>query len=236
MTNGHDVGGLGAYALGVLIDDDRRVLENHLAGCEECRHELAQLERAAAELDRVPPEMFMDGPPEDAELVLQRTLLTARKEESRHTTSRRAWRAAAVAAAVVTAAVGGVALGMVQGRDATVVSPPPIGSATAAQPSGVRTGSYTDPTTKAGMAVSLVPAVGWVRVNATVTGIPAGQRCRIWVVARDGTRQQAGSWLVSEKGAREGTTLDGSAIVAPGDVAAVEVDNFSGETFVTVAV
>ena len=234
MAGGHDVGGLGAYALGALIDDDRRALENHLAGCEECRHELAQLERTAAALHHLPPEMFIDGPPDDADLVLQRTLLTARKEISRRNASQRTWRATAVAAAVVAAAVGGIALGRIQARDATVVSPPPAVTATAAQPSGVRTGSYTDPTTEAAMTVTLTPAAGWVRINATVTGIPAGQRCRIWVVARDGTRQQAGSWLVSEKGAREGTTLDGSAIVEPGDVVAVEVDNFSGDDFVSV--
>ena len=177
----------------------------------------------------------MDGPPDDADLVLQRALLTARKEVSRRNASPRAWAAAAVAAALVAAVLGGILLG-VQGRDAFVVSSPPSVTATAAQPSGVRIRSYTDPATRAAMTVTLTPAAGWVRINAAVTGIPAGQRCRIWAVARDGTRQQAGSWLVSEKGAREGTTLDGSAIVAPGDVVAVEVDNFNGETFVSVRV
>lgn len=48
---------------------------------------------------------------------------------------------------------------------------------------------------------AVVPAVGWVRVNAAVTGIPAGQQCRLIVLGRDGSRQLAGSWLVSTAGA-----------------------------------
>jgi RNA polymerase sigma-70 factor (ECF subfamily) len=67
-----------------------------------------------------------------------------------------------------------------------------------------------------------------------VAGIPQGQKCRLYVVARDGTREEAGSWLVSEQGEREGTELDGAALVAPGDVASVEVENFAGQKYVTV--
>jgi anti-sigma factor RsiW len=234
--NGHDVGRLGAYALGALVEDDRRVLADHLAGCWQCRDDLAQLEQTAAALDDVPPEMFMDGPPDDGDLVLQRALVTARREASQRIAGRRASVAACVAAAVMAAAVGGVFVGRIQGRDAFPVSPPPLGSVSVAQPSGVLLGSYTDPGTGARMAVSLTPAAGWVRVNAAVSGIPAGQRCRLWVVARDGTRDLAGSWVVSDRGAQEGTTLDGSAIVEPGEVVSVQVDNFDGDTFVSVPV
>jgi hypothetical protein len=58
----------------------------------------------------------------------------------------------------------------------------------------------------------------------------------LWVVSKDGNRQLAGSWLVSERAAHEGTTLDGSALVTPSQVAAVEVDNFDGNKFVSVSV
>jgi hypothetical protein len=86
------------------------------------------------------------------------------------------------------------------------------------------------------MTVTLTPAAGWVRLRATVGGIPEGQRCRLLAVAKDGSRQQAGSWLVSAAGAVQGTTLDGSALVAPADVVAVEVANVAGDVFVTVPV
>ncbi|NUT90924.1 MAG: anti-sigma factor, partial [Saccharothrix sp.] len=54
--------------------------------------------------------------------------------------------------------------------------------------------------------------------------------------AKDGSRQEAGSWLVSALGEKEGTNLDGSALIAPDDVAAVEVRTFEGEKIVTVAI
>ncbi|WP_218577556.1 hypothetical protein [Phytohabitans rumicis] len=83
------------------------------------------------------------------------------------------------------------------------------------------------------MTAKVVPAAGWVRVNAAVNGIPAGENCRLLVVSRDGTREIAAGWIVSEKGETDGTTLDGSAAVDPADVVAVEVQNTEGRTFVT---
>ena len=230
----HDEGALATYVFGALPEDERRALEDHLDGCVMCRQELSELKATAAALDDVPPEMFLDGPPDD-DLMLQRALRRVRAERARRVLGRRTVTAAVAAAAVLAAAGGGVALERNRVRDSLIVSPPPVATATAGQPSGTRTGSGTDPTTGAQMTVTLIPAAGWVRVNAAVAGIPAGQRCRLWVVARDGSRQLAGSWLVSEKGAQDGTALDGSALVAPADAAAVQVDNFDGDPFVTVA-
>ncbi|MEH1026362.1 hypothetical protein ABZS52_02335 [Micromonospora profundi] len=43
----------------------------------------------------------------------------------------------------------------------------------------------------------------------------------------------AGSWLVSETGANDGTTLDGSAL-DPAQVADVRVENTDGKAYATV--
>ncbi|NUT53841.1 MAG: anti-sigma factor, partial [Saccharothrix sp.] len=94
----------------------------------------------------------------------------------------------------------------------------------------------TDPGTGARMTVRVEPAAGWVRVNASVAGIARDEKCRLFVVAKDGSRQEAGSWLVSVAGERDGTNLDGSALIAPEDVAAVEVRDFDDERIVTVPV
>jgi len=82
------------------------------------------------------------------------------------------------------------------------------------------------------MAVVVSPAAGWVRVAANVKGIPAGQRCRVVVLARDGRREVAASWLTSAKGERDGTQVDGAAIVAPDDVVGMAVENEAGKEFV----
>lgn len=82
------------------------------------------------------------------------------------------------------------------------------------------------------LTARIVPAVGWVRVEADVTGIPAGQKCRLVVVGRDGDREVAGGWLVSEQSSREGAKLYGSAPLDPADVASVVVENTDGHEFV----
>jgi hypothetical protein len=83
--------------------------------------------------------------------------------------------------------------------------------------------------------VSVQPAAGFVRVNAAVTGIPAGERCRIIVEGLDGTQEVAGSWVVSEKGAAEGAAIDGSAMVDFSNVKAVLIENADGRKFASAA-
>jgi anti-sigma factor RsiW len=78
-------------------------------------------------------------------------------------------------------------------------------------------------------------ATGWVRVHATVSGAPAGEQCRLYVVAKDGSRREAGSWLVPAK-STNGTSLDGAALVAPADVIAVQAETFAAQPLVTVPV
>jgi anti-sigma-K factor RskA len=229
----HDTGALAGYVLGALDDDDRRQVDAHIAGCERCRADLAVLAETRALLDAVPPEAFLDGPP-DGDLVLQRALREVRQETARVDRYRRGLFAAAAAVIVGAALAAGLVLGRALEQPQQVAQPAPTATAPAPQPTGVLVGSRTDPGTGARLTVRVVPAAGWVRVNAAVAGIPEGQRCRLWVVARDGTRQLAGSWLVSAKGAQDGSALDGSALVAPADVAAVEVDNVDGRAFVSV--
>ena len=51
---------------------------------------------------------------------------------------------------------------------------------------------------------------------------------------KSGHYTQAGSWLVSANGEKNGTTLDGTALVAPADVASVDVVTMEGQTLVSV--
>ena len=74
----HDPSRLGAYSLGALEPDEVREIDEHLAGCAECRQELAELDEMKEFLGEVPPEAFLDGPPADGDLLLQRTLREVR--------------------------------------------------------------------------------------------------------------------------------------------------------------
>ena len=231
-----DSAALAAFALGGLDDDELHDVERHVAGCDRCRTELEELTQVRAALDLLPPEALLEGPPDGADLLLQRTLRAARAEQAGRRTTGRLARAVVAAGVAVAAALGaGVLVGRGTAPQQVATGPTTTASPTL-PPEGTRYGSVLDPTSGARLTVRVEPAAGWVRVNAAVTGIPAGQRCRLMVIGRSGAREIAGSWLVSPAGARNGTTLNGSAIVAPDDVAAVRVENVEGRSFVTVTV
>jgi predicted anti-sigma-YlaC factor YlaD len=232
----HDRSPLAAYVLGGLSDEEKAALDAHLAGCDECRAELTELNELEAMLGEVPPEAFLEGPPEGGDLLLQRTLRQVRKERVQASRPRRFLVAAGVAGLVAAALAGGTLIGR-----GTAPAPQaggggtPTASATAApSPSGVRTFAAKDPNTGASMTVTLTPAAGWVKVHVKAEGIKQGQRCVLTVVDKSGHYTQAGSWLVSANGEKNGTTLDGTALVAPADVASVDVVTFEGQTLVSV--
>jgi anti-sigma-K factor RskA len=64
----------GAYVLGALHDDEQRAFEQHLAGCEACRREVAELRMAAAMLPLAAEQVA----PPDA--LRERIMRTVREE------------------------------------------------------------------------------------------------------------------------------------------------------------
>lgn len=229
----HDAQLLGAYVLDTLDPDERREVDAHLAECETCRADLVELEAVKDVLEDIPPEALLHGPP-DADLVLQRTLRQMRQEVA--SAARRRWVPAVAAAAVLVAGVlgAGVALGRGTAPDPVAQVPPPSPAPTVSPlPPNTKVGSATEASTGVTMTTRVVPAASWVRVNATVAGIPAGENCRLIVVGKGGESEVAGGWIVSEQGEQAGTNLDGSAAIAIDDVVAVEVRNTAGKVFVT---
>ena len=203
----HDAELLSGYAMGGLEDDEARSVEEHLAGCERCRAELDELMRLRGLLDLVPGDAFGDPPRRRAGLV----------------------RLGIGAAAVVLlglVAGGGVLIGRAVAGPAAPATVAPAGSAVASGtgPGGVR------------LTVAVIPAAGWVRLNVSAAGIRAGERCRLFVVSRAGERTLAASWLVPPEAERNGVILDGSALVAPADVAEVEIQDGTGRTLVSAQV
>lgn len=224
MSGRHDPEELGAHALGLLDNAQARAVEQHLTGCPTCRREWEELREMTDLLDGMPPEAFLDGPP-DGDLVLQRTLRQMRAERGADRRRRRVGLVAAAAVAFA-ALVGG---GIVVGR-ATAPGSDAVPGAVAAPP-GTRTADGRQGAVA--MSATVTPAAGWVRVAATVRGVPAGAECTLVVVAKDGSESVAGSWLASPRAETAGVTIDGSAAVAPADVLAVAVRDEAGTDLIT---
>jgi predicted anti-sigma-YlaC factor YlaD len=227
---------LAGYLTKSLDAEQVRLVEEHLAGCAECRGEVESLREWTMALEAVPEAMLLDGPPEGGDLLLQRTLRQIRNESA----GRRQRRTALVsvaAAVVVAAAIGyGVVVGRGTADPGVPTALPTPSQVEQTTIPGTKTATAVDAATGARITVAVAPAPGWVRIKAAVAGIPEGERCLLEVVAKNGTVVLAGSWLVSEKGAAEGTTLDGSALVAPADVASVRVVTDTGKRYTSVAI
>jgi anti-sigma factor RsiW len=221
---------LGAYVLGALDEIETRAVAAHLAACAECREQADELTEMKDALGEVPPEAFLEGPPEDGDLVLQRTLRQVRAEKASGTRTRNLAVTAAAVIAVAIALGGGVVLGRNKGS-ATVAALPPPATTAPSIPAGTRYITGTEGGSR--LNVRIEPAAGWVRLNASVTGIPAGQKCVLMVRSKSGDTQTAGSWVVSAKAAKNGTNLDGSALVPMDQVASVYVMNTDGHVFVS---
>lgn len=227
---------LGAYALGALDAGEAADFERrHLQTCAQCRFDLNELVALRDSLDEVPPEAFLDGPPEGGDLLLQKTLRRVRDEEERVAPARRAPRrglALVAAAVLVVAALGGGVLVGRQTADPGLAAPAPAPDS----PPGTKNVEGRDPTTGVQLAASVAPFQGWVKVDVNVKGVRAGEKCLLQVVTKDGQAVTAGSWQVSEKWENQGFRLDGSALVAPDDVKSVDIVTVDGRKLVSAQV
>jgi hypothetical protein len=230
----HDRAQLGAYAIGALEPLEARTVHEHLTGCLDCQREVNELMMIRRALDQVPPEAFLDGPPADGDLLLRRTLRRVATEVPQAAPPRRRTGLVMVAAAAVAIALaGGIYLGRETAPKGGVAAPPTTGTST---PSNAHFIEGTDPDTGTTMKVALEPKKGWVWVHATVTGLKEGLHCQIYVVDKDGKETLAGSWLVSADGARNGTRLEGTALIPPDEVSEVLIRTMEGDTMVKVEV
>lgn len=182
---------LGVYLLGAIVPAERAALDGHLAGCTDCREELAGLASLVGRLGTV-SAADVAGLTADAEDLPGQPgsagggtrMLLRRAARLRR---RRMWRRVAAVAAVVALAAGAVVLGL------PALSPPPLRPVAASWPETVR---GSNPVSGAAAIVRYRARPWGVQIVVQVSRIPAGTRCELRVVTGGGQDATAASWTV----------------------------------------
>jgi anti-sigma factor RsiW len=221
ITREHDPALLGSYVLGELDEDEWHAMQEYLATCERCRLEVADLEAMHASLGEIPPEALLDGPPDDADLLLRRVLREVAQESGGSGRRRRGVAALAVVAAAVAVLAGGVSVGRLAESSAP-------GQPSAA---GVKSSSSTDAISGAQMNVLAKPVSGGAQLDAQVLGVRAGTECRLYVVGLTGEREYVGGWTMS---ARSSVTIPATSSLDPSAITTVTLETVEGAHLVSV--
>jgi Putative zinc-finger len=207
---------LGVYVLGAIDPAERAQVDAHLAGCRDCRDELAGLAGLPALLSRVGAEEAFalaesDGPPASREAAgtvsrgtgaeeappreLLATVIDLTSARRRRRRVREAGLGVAAALIIAAAVFGGLRLD----------SGAPQAAQASAQFPGQPAGPWQTATGRSqGMTATVqYRPMGWgTQLAAKVTGIPVGTACQMWVIGAGGTRTLAGSWVVDENEGR----------------------------------
>lgn len=228
---------LGALVLGALDPGEAVEVHRHLAGCRGCRavhDELRPLPAALALLDPAQvarlaapgtapgpapgtgPDRAPGTPPKGMPGRVRRPPGAGVPPATAPPAGRAPRRGRRLAAAAIAAAVLAGPAAWLAVRD----SRPPAAS--------VLTGA--DPATGVRARVTVTGAAGGSRVALTLSGVPAGQHCRLLADARNGRQEVAASWVADYLGSAQ---VVGSVDLRPRDIARLVVQADDGRVLVT---
>jgi hypothetical protein len=235
MTAHTDVG---AYAMGLLEERDRRQFEDHLAGCPACAAEVAELSPMAAllrgvELTGVEPAGAEGGEPAAGREPEGGDVTDLLRRRARQQRQRRRWQVALGAAAGIVL-IGGIGVGIAAAPQNGPPAPPPL----------ALTGqlhSATDPGTGVAGTVGLVAKAWGTQVTLDLSKVHGPAECELVAVSRTGERRVVMGWLVTAPG--DGVpghpahlVIRGSTSIPRGDLSRVNVDVVNGRTLVSIPV
>jgi hypothetical protein len=178
---------VGAYALGLLEEEDSATFETHLATCPLCAAELAQFSPLKELLTGVGPVEV----PEDVSVGQGVTdLLSRRAAASRR---RVRWTVAISAAACLVALGGGIAAGV-------TLTPSPAPSSSASPQLAGQLHSATNPQTGVTGTVGLLGKAWGTYITLDLAGVHGPLQCELVAVTKTGERQVVAGWTVVAPG------------------------------------
>jgi hypothetical protein len=241
MTAHTDVG---AYAMGLLEERDRRQFEDHLAGCPACAAEVAELSPMAAllkgvelrgvELTWVEPAGAEGGEPAAGREPGGGDVTELLRRRARQQRQRRRWQVALGAAAGIVLIGGGIGVGIAAAPQNGPPAPPPL----------ALTGqlhSATDPGTGVAGTVGLVAKAWGTQVTLDLSKVHGPAECELVAVSRTGERRVVMGWLVTAPGDgvpghRAHLVIRGGTSIPRSDLSRVDVDVVNGRTLVSIPV
>lgn len=199
MTAGVEHTDVGAYALGLLEEDDRLAFESHLRTCPSCRFELSDLAGVASVLHGIGPLEDAGPPPREGQAGVV-DLLHRKKAADRR--ARRGTFLLGMAAAVAL-----VAGGLTVGTQLTGGGDPPQAMAGRADHMGPAEQFYADGTPIAGKGVGgvsgglVVESKGWgTHAALKLSGVKGPLECELVSVGKSGERRVMTGWSVPAPG------------------------------------
>lgn len=229
---------VGAYALGLLEEPDRRAFESHLSTCAACHAELGELRGLAQTLDGIGPIADPAGavpaPPEPA--VVSDLLRHRIRGERRY----RAARTLAAAAAGVVLLGGALGLGFTIGADRGGTPSRPDADTAAVMRDGHRM-SAADAGTGVTGTVAMQQKAWGSRIGLRLSKVRGPQECELVAVDRAGRAHTVVGWSVPAAGyglpgsAQPQLTLQGGTALRPQEISRFEVRTIDGRrTLLTV--
>jgi hypothetical protein len=232
MTEHTDVG---AYALGLLEDEDQRAFEAHLAGCDRCMEELADfsgMRELLAHLDPVEPGADDLTPAQGIGDLLRRRRTAKRRQ-------RRGTAVIGLAAGIALLAGGAVAGAAVADRGTQ--SGHDRGNVPADLLAWGETRRATDP--KTGVAgIVAMENKGWgTHIALDLTRVKGPRTCRLVAISKSGAAHVMTEWAVppmgyGEPGAPDHLQVHGGTSLQRSDLQRFEVRDQSGGTLLTIPV
>ncbi|WP_396445697.1 anti-sigma factor family protein [Actinomadura sp.] len=190
---------VGAYALGLLEDADRRAFEAHLHGCGRCQAELGELSGAAGALFELAPGAAEPGAEAAAEEDEPSTPpapvidMMRRRRRADRRFRRGAYAVGTAAAAVALGA--GIAVGAALGDEGAGQKQPPVAQSVMGEQFSAK-----DAGTGVSGTVGLVDK-GWgTQVSLELRGVKGPLRCHLEAVSKAGERSVVAGWRVPDEG------------------------------------